>query len=937
MNRGELDRPLPPGTAWTGRATASRSRTRRPRPSTVPLATLALALLAISGGLGAAGSLPEGTISEIAIEGNTSIATEKIRAKLLSRVGRPLDAATIDTDIKSLSATNWFSPGSIRPFYEKDERDPSGKSYILIFQVAEMPILTHVEFRGMEKLSRKDVEENTGLKLGARADAMRTQLAVKQIQRLYEEKGYEFAQVDLIEGGKPGETRVVMQIFEGPKSKIGSVDFEGNTYATDAVLMTKISSKPAILGLVGGKYHRDSVDEDVRKLLEYYQGQGFFDVEVSTVTRPGATLGHRDLSFVISEGVQFKVREVLFEGNEKLTDEELRQGLALHSNLPFSDALREADRKSIENKYFEIGCIDTRIAPEPRYVNERGVVDLLYRIEEGERYYLGQLMFEGNDRTRDRVLRREADMAGLLPGERLDPTRIKLFEKRLGNLRYFHTTPEMGKPIEIKVINRRKGDQPYGDVPLPGLDGISLTRMQGPDLLPLPPPPGLPEEPLAPGPGPAEVVPFGFAPAPGELPPIQVPAPLPPPGPEVDTLVDPAAGPQGLASPPVGAGEPPGLEPSLPGQNFSDPGPDRQDPFSGSRNYADIVAQVDEAPTGNFMFGVGASSYGGLQGTISVTERNFDIFNIPRSWRDLTSGTAFRGAGQNFQLLFSPGTQVNRIMASFGDPYLFDLPIGFNSQGYLFQRVYPDWTEDRGGGRFSLGRQFGTQIYSDVAVRAEDINFRGYKSPAPADFLAAAGHTQLYSLRTSFRLDNRNDPFAPNKGQYIEAAFEQGWGDFTFPKFTIEGRQYFTLGSRPDGTGKRLLKMRGYYGVTGRDTPVYERFFAGDFLSLRGFAFRGVGPHVLGVNVGGLMTALGSVEYQVPLLANDQLHGVIFSDFGTVSRGYDFENIRVTVGTGLRVVIPQFGPYPLAFDLGFPIAKEPGDRTRVFAFFVGVF
>src|SRR5262249_38309535 len=149
--------------------------------------------------------------------------------------------------------------------------------------------------------------------------------------------------------------------------------------------------------------------------------------------------------------------------------------------------------------------------------------------------------------------------------------------------------------------------------------------------------------------------------------------------------------------------------------------------------------------------------------------------------------------GQQFRLELMPGTQINRFVGSFTEPYLFDLPIAFNAQGYLFQRQYPNsgvsFTESRGGGRFSIGRQFGTQIYADVAARVEEVDFFGFSSPAPADYLAAAGHTTLATLRPSFRLDNRNDPFAPNKGQYLELAFEQGWGSFTFPKFTAEGRK----------------------------------------------------------------------------------------------------------------------------------------------------
>jgi outer membrane protein insertion porin family len=904
------------------------------------VAALALLLVFARGQHSALAAAPaERIVTQIQIEGNVSITAEQIRAKLLSRPGRPFDQDKIEADLHSLLATKWFSDA--KAFFEPDA---SGKSGVLIFKVVEMTLLTHVEFRGRSKISLKDIEESTGLKVGARADPMRTRLAVKQVQHLYEEKGYELAEVQLLEGGNAGDTRVVMSIFEGPKARVAGVAFEGNTYVSDAVLRTKITSRPAILGLIGGRFHRDTVDDDRRKLLEYYQGQGFFEAKVTPVTKPGDSLGSQQVTFVIWEGVQYKVRNLLFDGNKKLTSAQLKEGLVLHSGQPFSEIYREVDRKALEQKYFSIGCIDTRIAPEPKYTDSPGVIDLVYRIEEGEPYLTGEILVRGNARTKEKVIIREANQAGLLPGERLDPNRLELYKKRLENTGFFSKSNQAGgKPIEIKIVNRRPHERPYfGEAPMPDMSGVGLARLQdpgpGPEGSSAPPiPPTLPVEPLAPGPGPASVVPFGSGgmfdqPPTGGLPPILAP----PPGADAPPIAPPRVSAEGLRTPPVGAGEPPGDFPSLPGGNMTDPGPDRQDPFP-SRSYADIVTQVDEAPTGNFMLGVSANSYSGLLGQVSITERNFDLFNVPRSFRELFSGQAFRGAGQLFQVSLMPGTQINRAMATFSDPYVFDLPISFTSIGYVFQRVYPDFTESRGGGRFSLGRQFGTQTYADVAFRVEDVNFFGYRSPAPADFLAASGHTLLTSLRPSLRFDNRNNPFAPNKGQYLEFAFEQGWGSFTFPKATVEGRTYFTLGHRPDGTGKRVLKLRGSFGVAGRDTPVYERFYAGDFQSMRGFAYRGVGPHILGVNVGGIMSALGSLEYQFPLLANDQLHQVIFTDFGTVEPDYRFTTFRATVGTGLRIMISQLGPYPLAFDIGFPVAKADGDRTRVFAFFMSQF
>ncbi len=149
-----------------------------------------------------------------------------------------------------------------------------------------MPVLKVVEFRGRKGVPLKEIEENTDLKVGNRADPTKTRLALGQIQRLYQEKGYELAEVKLVEGGNVGDVKVVFQIFEGPKFKIASIDFKGNIFASDAQLWTKITSRKPILGLVGGKYHRDMLDEDKRKLMDYYQSHGFFEVKVTPVTRP---------------------------------------------------------------------------------------------------------------------------------------------------------------------------------------------------------------------------------------------------------------------------------------------------------------------------------------------------------------------------------------------------------------------------------------------------------------------------------------------------------------------------------------------------------------------------------------------------------------------------------------------------------------------------
>ncbi len=342
-----------------------------------------------------ADKFPEGMVGSIEFEGNATITPDRIKPKLLSRVGQPLDQNKVEADLKSLMGTKWFSHVS----YYLEESPPKSSKYTIYFVVREMPLLTKVEFLGRKAVRLKEIEDTTDLKVGKRADPTRTWLAVGQIQRLYQEKGYDLVSVKLLEGGNQGDTKIVIEIFEGPKVKVSRIDFVGNHFASGATLKTHISTRKPILGLFG-RYKSDMLDEDRQKLIDYYQSQGFFEVQVTPVTRPGENPGNIDLTFVISEGTRFKVRNVIIEGNTKIKTETLRKDLELHSGKPFILAVREADKNRMLIKYGEIGCIDAEIDCEPRFTDQSGVVDLLYKIEEHEPYMLGELRIVGNARTK---------------------------------------------------------------------------------------------------------------------------------------------------------------------------------------------------------------------------------------------------------------------------------------------------------------------------------------------------------------------------------------------------------------------------------------------------------------------------------------------------------------------------------------------------------
>lgn len=357
----------------------------------------------------------------------------------------------------------------------------------------------------------------------------------------------------------------------------------------------------------------------------------------------------------------------------------------------------------------------------------------------------------------------------------------------------------------------------------------------------------------------------------------------------------------------------------------------------GPNPVKDILVNVQETRTGSLLLGLGVNSDAGLSGSIVLNERNFDILRPPTSFDDLLSGRAFRGAGQEFRLEAVPGTVVQRYTASWREPFLLDTPFSLGVSGYYYTRVFDEYYETRLGGRVTVGRRLNDYWTVTGSARAENVEVLNIPFFAPPDITDAAGNNSLFGVRVGVSRDSRDSFLRPTEGGLVELGYEQCFGNFDFPVLTAEANRFWTVYQRADGSGRWVVAGRSQVGWAGDDTPVFERFYAGGFRSMRGFEFRGVGPNVNGFMVGGTFMWLNSVELQVPLLANDQLYAVAFCDSGTVDSDTTLDNYRVTAGAGLRIVVPMLGPVPIALDFGFPIVQAATDRKQTFSFWVGFF
>ncbi len=424
------------------------------------------------------------------------------------------------------------------------------------------------------------------------------------------------------------------------------------------------------------------------------------------------------------------------------------------------------------------------------------------------------------------------------------------------------------------------------------------------------------------------------APASGQ-PAYQYGPPQPPPG--YVAPMWPRQGPQQTVDTPEGS--------YVPGPIFGEDSPFRDAPPDiDPTRINPLKVTTEDTMTGRIMFGVGVNSDAGVVGQVLLEEQNFDWTRWPSSWQDIQDGTAFRGAGERFRIEAVPGTEVQRYAISFEEPYVFGSQVQMGLSGFYYERIYNEYTEQRLGGQIS----FGYALTPDLAVRAtyrgQNINIINPIDPNFPDLKAVTGRNlALHGFGVSVTEDKRDNAFLATEGYMIQASFEQVLGSYDYPRAELDVRKYFTLYQRPDLSGRHVLTLSAKADITGDDTPIYDRYYAGGFSSLRGFQFRGVGPHVYDayaatdIFYGGDFQLLASAEYMFPITADDMLRGVVFCDSGTVEPTINNwnNNYRVAPGFGLRISVPAMGPAPIALDFAFPVAWQSGDKFEIFSFFVG--
>src|SRR5262249_51794138 len=159
----------------------------------------------------------------------------------------------------------------------------------------------------------------------------------------YQEMGRLFAHVELIEGGQPGDRRVVFRITEGPTVKVTGVEFVGNSFVSGERLRVQTNTSRALLNTFGADSNPTTAQGDVIRLEDYYRTYGLQDVRVHHEKIFSADTRGVKVVFHIAEGARYQVKRIELIGNKNFTEDRVIGVTKLRAGQNYDRNVVQAD------------------------------------------------------------------------------------------------------------------------------------------------------------------------------------------------------------------------------------------------------------------------------------------------------------------------------------------------------------------------------------------------------------------------------------------------------------------------------------------------------------------------------------------------------------------------------------------------------------------
>ncbi len=418
-------------------------------------------------------AVQEFIIEDIRVEGLQRITPGTVFNYLPIKVGDTFNDSKSSESAKALFETGFFEDIKL-------ERDGG----VLIFVLKERPSIGSITLNGNEDVTSDDLLDSLkqiNFSEGRAFDHSQLEKLERELTRQYNSLGKYSAKIEsIITELDDNRVAITINISEGVVAKIKKINIVGNKVYKEKELLELFKlSASSLFSFYTNKdqYSRQKLSADLESLHSHYLNNGYIKFNIDS-TQVSITPDKKNIYITIniSEEELFTISEVSLVGNFVLPEEEIADLISVRKGDIFSRKQLTNSSNALSARLGNDGYTFANVNSIPEINDENHTVKVKFFVDPSKRVYVRRIIFSGNAKTRDEILRREMRQqeSSWITTEKVERGKIRL--QRLGFFEEVNVeTPAVLGTTDQVDVHYTVAERPSGNLSL----GLGFSQTAG--------------------------------------------------------------------------------------------------------------------------------------------------------------------------------------------------------------------------------------------------------------------------------------------------------------------------------------------------------------------------------------------------------------------------------------------------------------------------